>query len=76
MIPVEIKVIKYEADDGKVFDTEADCIHHEKILSGERKVCPYCNGTKKVDLCGDGREFWKCQDCNGKGWVSKKVVWK
>lgn len=70
------EVEKYRANDGKIFNDKEDCIHHEKMLSGERKICPNCEGKGKVDPTNDGREYWTCSTCNGKKWVEKVEVWR
>lgn len=75
MKPIEIMVTKYQAHDGRVFDTESEANHYEKLLSGERKKCPDCHGEGTVDLYGDDRCIRSCGTCDGHGWVSKKEIW-
>lgn len=77
MIPVAVKVTKYQADgaDGRIFDTAEEAIHYEKLKNGERKICTECKGTGKVDLYGDDRFHAICDKCQGKGWLEKKEVW-
>jgi hypothetical protein len=71
IVPVE----KFKSKDGKIFDTEEQCIHHEEIRDGIRKICPSCLGSKKVDPYGDGRVFHSCTQCGGKGYVKKQESW-
>lgn len=75
MKPIQVAVTKYQAEDGKVFDSEEDCIHHEKMLSGIRKTCPSCNGLGNDQGYGTG---WvqTCGGCKGRGWVEKVVRWE
>lgn len=72
---IKVNVEKFQANDGKIFDYEEDCIHHELVLKGFRKSCPLCEGKKKVDPYGDGKSFSYCNNCSGKGWVELKEVW-
>lgn len=77
----------YVAKDGKVFNSENECIHYEKILDGIRKVCPECKG-KGYFLVEEMDENYHtgapetrivektCENCNGKGYLEKKEVWK
>lgn len=76
MKQIKVSVTKYEANDGKIFDSEEECIHYEKMKSGQRKICDSCKGGKTIDPYGDGKTKWKCPMCDGKGWVEKTVVWK
>ena len=45
----EIEIIKYEAKDGKIFDTPDDCIRHEKILTENMKAKQKFNDL--LDFC-------------------------
>lgn len=75
MKPITIQVTKFQANDGRVFDTEDQCTHHEKRVSGHIKTCPNCNGIGEVDPYGDGRTFIPCSKCGGKGYVEKQEIW-
>ena len=75
MEKVKVEVIKYKAKDGRIFDEEKSCIHHEKMLSGERKTCQSCGGRGEVPD-GFGVRNIKCGTCSGKGWVEKFEVWR
>lgn len=82
------KTINYDvfiAVDGKEFEKEQDCIHHEKILLGERKPCPDCGGTGAVFVTEEYEDHHggtirsidtetKCKTCGGKGYLEKKIV--
>ena len=46
MMPQSYKV--YIAKDGKEYNTEKDCKHHEMILDGTRVVCPECHGKGQI----------------------------
>lgn len=76
MEKIFVEVERYRSFDRLLFKTEQECIHHEKMLQGIRKICPECKGTKEVDQTGDGRSFSKCDTCSAKGWVEKEEVWK
>ena len=83
---VEYKV--YIASDGQEFTSEDECLGHEKILDGTRKVCPFCNGKGGTygeyiperqhwdGPVGGYRPFTKCDKCDGKGYLDKVIVWK
>ena len=79
----------YVAKDGKEFETEKECIHHEKILDGTRKVCPECEGkgyflTEEMDenyhTGAPEKRVLKttCKSCHGKGYLEKvlKETWE
>ena len=78
----------YIAKDGKEFDSEDDCKHHEMMLDGTRIVCPDCNGkgqwrTNYVPehdhwegKMGGYWEYETCKKCKGKGYLEKKVIWE
>ena len=78
----------YIAKDGKEFESEDACKHHEMILDGTRKVCPSCNGQggfkgkysppyDNYDVGHvEGHYEWNtCPKCNGKGYLEKKITW-
>ena len=75
MKEVEVKVVKYQSDDGKIFDDKEQALLHDKMLSGKVKTCPACGGSKTVDIYGDGRIYNQCSTCQGKGYVEKKEIW-
>jgi len=79
----------YIAKDGKEFDTEDKCKHHEMMLDGTRIVCPHCNGEKRFrgrfveaydnyDIGHvDAHYEWNtCPRCHGKGYLEKKTTWE
>jgi DnaJ-class molecular chaperone len=78
----------YVAKDGKEFDSEEECKHHEMILDGTRIVCPDCKGQggftgKWVEpyehwegTMGGYYERTVCPKCNGKGYLEKKITWE
>ena len=37
-------VTKYQAEDGRVFNTESQCLDYEARIKGTRRTCPNCNG--------------------------------
>ena len=84
---VEYKV--YIAKDGKEFDSEDKCKHHEMNLDGTRKVCEHCGGEGRIrgrlvneyDNYDIGHveahyEYDICPKCGGKGYLEKKVTWE
>lgn len=82
----------YIAKDGKEFDNEDACRHHEMILDGTRKVCTRCDGKGYINShyeeyldsvvnWGDGQYHTRwvsdtCPECGGKGYLEKKVTWE
>ena len=78
----------YIAKDGKEFDSEDKCRHHEMILDGIRIVCPQCDGKKGWrgkwiepydhwdGPMGGYYEWHTCPKCKGKGYLEKKVTWE
>ena len=79
----------YIADDGKEFETEYDCLHHEKLINGEIIICPECNGEGQTseweewDNYHTGVKersliFPPCKKCNGRGYLKKviKETWE
>ena len=86
MVPQSYKV--YIAKDGKEYNSEEDCKHHEMILDGTRIVCPDCNGKGKwkttyvpereswEGTMGGYWEYETCKRCKGKGYLEKKVTWE
>lgn len=78
---VDYKV--YIANDGEVFSSKKKCMVHERLVSGEIKVCPDCHGEGRIseevewESYHDGKiEHWtqypKCELCHGKGYVKAK----
>lgn len=82
------KYIVYIAKYGKQFESKDQCENHEKILDGTRKVCECCGGKGgwqgkyiKPYRHWDGdmggyHEWIKCERCDGKGYLDKKVTWE
>lgn len=75
MKEIKVEVTKYESDDGVIFDTPEQAVHHERIVQGIRRVCPECKGSGRV-MSNDMRSTQPCPDCNKKGWQEKVEVWK
>ncbi|MGB5794095.1 hypothetical protein [Poseidonibacter sp.] len=75
MKKIEVSIVKFEASDGKIFDTEEKAIFYEKKLNGIIRTCKECGGSGKCDMYGDGRVFVTCNICNGKGYVEKSTKW-
>ena len=89
---IRIKTVKYNvyiAKDGKEFNSESDCKHHEMILNGTRIICPECNGKGKIDVIEEYDNYHTgvlekttiyptCTKCNGKGYLEKKIkeIWE
>lgn len=87
MVPQSYKI--YIAKDGKEFNSESECKHHEMILNGTRIICPKCHGAKgfqgrfieaydNYDIGHvDAHYEWTiCDKCKGKGYLEKKVTWE
>lgn len=70
MEKVIVQVEKYKANDGKVFDKESDCIHHELIIKVVRRVCTWCDGSGKVPDAGNCY-YITCDGCDGRGWQER-----
>ena len=66
----------YIAKDGKEFESEDECKHHEMILDGTRVVCPHCNGNKDIGHVDAHYEWNTCPRCEGKGYLEKKTTWE
>ena len=81
-------VTKYQAEDGHIFDTEAQCLDYEARMKGTRRTCPKCNGRGRIS---EGfhevrneltyqyetvKYSHKCEVCDGKGYLDKKEVWQ
>lgn len=79
----------YIAKDGKEFTYKDECENYEKMLDGTRIVCPACNGQKyfrgrwveaydnyDVGHVDAHYEYNRCEKCNGKGYLEKKVTWE
>lgn len=75
MKEIEVKVIKYQTEDGKIFDNPNEAEYHERILKGTQRIYQYCNSTDSV-LSGDDRYMEPCHDCNKKVWQENVEVWK
>jgi len=89
---IRTKTVKYNvyiAKDGKEFNSESDCKHHEMILNGTRIICPECNGKGKIDVIEEYDNYHTgvlekttiyptCTKCNGKGYLEKKIkeIWE
>ena len=87
---VRQKTVDYKvfiADDGQEFDTKKECVHHERILKGEIKVCPECKGVGRIDKWEEWENYHTgapektlihpiCKTCHGKGFLEKKEVWE
>lgn len=73
---VNVLVKRYKTSDGMIFESSINAIHHEKVLKGNIKECPSCNGKGVVDIYGDGRVSSTCSTCNGKGYVERVVKWE
>lgn len=87
---VRQKTVDYKvfiADDGQEFDTKKECVHYERILKGEIKVCPECKGVGRIDKWEEWENYHTgapektlihpiCKTCHGKGFLEKKEVWE
>lgn len=85
---------KYIAKDGKVFYDYDACEAYEEDIrkreNGDRKTCPKCHGSGRIDghyekifdggMYGD-HEYHdtyidkECPECGGKGYLERKTVW-
>lgn len=72
---IYVQVEKYQTEDGRIFDSAKQAEHHERIISGVRRICPKCNGTQQVPD-EEFRRYYACPDCDGRGYVEKQEVWK
>ena len=84
------KIVNYDvyvAFDGEEFEKEDDCRLHEKLIRGEVKICPECNGEGRVDKWEEWENYHTgapermlmhpyCDKCHGKGYLEKKVSWE
>lgn len=59
MKQIEVTVIKYQTEDGEIFDNPKEAEHYERIINGIRRVCPSCKGTTRV-LSNDMRSNEPC----------------
>jgi len=73
---VTVEYQRFQTRDGMLFEKREDAKHHEKVLNGTIKTCPRCEGAKKLDAYGDGRQWMTCNSCSGKGYVEKCEVWQ
>ena len=81
-------VTKYQAEDGRVFNTESQCLDYEARIKGTRRTCPNCNGKgyisdgwhdvlNELTYQTERVEYsHKCEVCDGKGYLDKKEIWK
>lgn len=75
--------VVFESNDGKIFDSKIDCIHHEGNY-----VCPKCKGNgiikERYNAYPSGLpdsgwvDDWKykdvnCNVCNSKGYTERKL---
>lgn len=72
MKEIEVKVIKFQSNDGNIYDTRAMALIADDVHSGSKRWCPTCKGTGKVRYESedgrspmDGKEV-KCNKCDGK----------
>lgn len=75
MKEIEVTVIKYQTEDGRIFDNPKEAEHYERLKNGTRRLCEECKGTGRM-LSNDMRSTVPCTDCNQKGWQEKVEVWK
>lgn len=72
----QVTVVKYEANDGTIFNTREDALFRDDELAGKKMLCTECRGEKEVtiDPYGDGRQFitQDCNTCKGKGYLEMK----
>jgi len=73
MEAVEVMIIKYKSKNGKIYDNEKDALLYDDIHDGIKKICPSCNGLKKV-LDEEGKYYRDCGVCNSKGYL--ELIWK
>ena len=69
----EVRVTRYKANDGHIFDTRKEAEHWEKVIAGERVACPNCQGLGVVDT-PDGFDYETCIECKGRRWVEKSSL--
>lgn len=86
------KIVNYDvyvAFDGKEFEKEDDCRLHEKIVRGEAKICPECNGEGRITVWEKDEDYHTgapieilctptCPKCHGRGYLEKiyRVTWE
>lgn len=56
----------YQSYDGNLFNSQEECIHHERLELGIRKICRNCS-THAVNN--------DCKLCGGNGWTEEKELW-
>jgi len=83
-----IWVDMYVSEDGKEFESESACIHHEKMVNGTRKKCDCCDGKGYTHrewipehdhwegTMGGYYKRTTCPKCKGKGYLERKVTWE
>lgn len=81
-------VTKYQAKDGRIFDTESQCLDYEARMNGTRRTCTNCNGRgcisegfhevrNELTCQFETVEYTRtCTVCGGKGYLDKKEVWE
>lgn len=62
----EIQVIKYQAEDGRLFSTEKECLEYEKELSQVKEIMNLIPVVKKI--CAESGDcsycpFWRGFSC-------------
>ena len=62
----EIQVIKYQTEDGRLFNTEEECLEYEKELSQVKEIMNLIPVVKKI--CANSGEcscypFWRAFRC-------------
>lgn len=60
----EVTSIRYEAEDGKIFDTQEECLAHEKDVKDSKKVTQKFNDI--IDYCKE--HFTPCEDDGFDDW--------
>ncbi len=67
---VQVEYQRFQTDDGKLFEKREDAVFNEKKLQGTIRTCKECEGTKKIDAYGDGRQWMVCKS----GSVKERMV--
>lgn len=76
----------YITSDGKEFENSLSAENHEKLMTGQKKICNKCGGKGKInERTEKHKDTWSlkyeevatfdiCSECGGKGYF--ELTWK